>query len=376
MIVKRLTLTGFKNIAGASLEFSPRINCLLGDNGMGKSNLLDALYVLSYCRSFSGLADSALIRRGDEFAMLRGDYRRRGADEDIAAVLRAGRRKSLKRGGKEYGRLADHIGLFPLVLVSPADMELVSGEAGERRRFLDQIAAQSEPRFLDALQRYGQALMQRNRLLKADTMADGALFDAIELQMEAAATIITEGRRRVVENLRPLFAATYAAIAGATEVPGITYRPSIPPDETTPWSARRARDRAAGFTTAGPHRDEVEMLIGDAPVRRVASQGQAKTYTTALRLAQHSLLHRRMGISPLLLLDDIFDKLDSRRVAAIVRLVGSGDYGQIFITDTNRAHLDEIVGEIAGSGAPARLWSVSDGNFTLLDDVEPHSNGQ
>lgn len=369
MIIKRLALTGFKNIAGASLEFSPKINCLLGDNGMGKSNLLDALYLLSYCRSFSGVPDSGLIRRGDEFAMLRGDYRRRDVDEDIAAVLRPGRRKSLKRGGKEYTRLADHIGAFPLVLVSPADMELTGGEPSERRRFLDQIAAQSEPRYLDALGRYSQAMEQRNRLLKAETPVDDALFEALEMQMEAAAAVIVAGRRHVVEALRPIFESTYGAIAGSGEVPQITYRPSVEGDFADVWVQKRRRDNAIGYTASGPHRDEVEMLIDDAPVRRVASQGQTKTYTTALRLAQHGLLRRRLGLAPLLLLDDIFDKLDARRVAAIVRLVGSGDYGQIFITDTNRAHLDEIVGEIAGGAGDASLWNVERGVFTPIDAV-------
>lgn len=371
MILQSLSITGFKNIESAAPEFSHNVNCLLGNNGMGKSNLLDAIYLLSYCRSFTGVADSALIRRGGSFATVAGHYLRRGIDEHIAVAIRPGRRKSFKRGGKEYQRLADHIGLFPLVLVSPADMELTQGEPSERRRFIDQIASQSDARYLDALMRYNAATEQRNRLLRAEAEPDAALFEAIEMQMDAAGSYITRRRAATIGALAEIFAAYYRGIAGGGEVPGLEYRPNgdspavEPGDLAARLAARRGRDRILGYTTSGPHRDDIDMTVDGAPVRRVASQGQSKTFTTALRFAQYELLRKSLELNPLLLLDDIFDKLDSRRVASIMSLVAdSGAFGQIFITDTNRRHFDEIIAEIPG--ADSRLWNVGNGTFTPL----------
>ena len=371
MILKSLSLTNFKNIASASLEFSPKINCFLGNNGMGKSNLLDALYLLSFCKSFTGVTDSQLIRRGEDFAMASGRYGRRGLDEDLAAAIRPGRRKSFKRSGKEYKRLADHIGAFPLVLLSPADMELTAGEPSERRRFVDQIASQSDPRYLDALVRYGDAMEQRNRLLRAES-EDSALYEALELQMDAAGTYVCRRRAACIEALEPVFRRYYAGIADG-ELPALAYAPSLREKVGQPGAiadklaASRKRDLILGYTASGPHRDDIEMTLDGAPVRRIASQGQTKTYTSALRFAQYELLRRDLGISPLLLLDDIFDKLDARRVERIIATVAdSTSFGQIFITDTNRRHLDETVREISGTGAPSRLWTVENGIFTQL----------
>ena len=371
MILRSLAATDFKNIAGASLEFSDGINCFLGDNGMGKSNLLDALYMLSYCRSFTGVADPALIRRGQEFAMLNARYRRRGVDEELNVAIRPGRRKNFRRQGKEYKRLADHLGAFPLVLLSPADMTLCCGEPAERRRFIDQIASQSDPRYLEAMIRYTQATDGRNRLLRAES-CDNSLYEAFEMQMDAAATYLCRVRAKTSAGLAGLFRPLYHAIAPG-ESPELAYEPAMGANAGTPGAlaeelaAKRRRDIAIGHTANGPHRDDFAMTIDSAPVRRIASQGQTKTFTTALRLAQYGLLRQQLGINPLLLLDDIFDKLDAARVANIIACVAdNGAFGQIFITDTNRRHLDEIVAEIGNSGADSRLWSVSNGNFTLL----------
>lgn len=361
-----LELTDFKNIASANIQFSPKINCLLGNNGMGKSNLLDAIYLMSYCRSFSGVNDSGLIRRGAQFSMLHGTYQRRGLIEDLAVLLRPSHRKSLKRSGKEYKRLADHIGAFPAVLVSPADMYLVAGEPEERRRFIDQIASQSCPGYLDSLLRYNQCLQQRNSLLKAESAPDPSLLDALEIQMEMAAGKLISYRAETVEALRGDFSAAYSAIAGVEEKPVLIYRCSTGEQNLADyWRARRDRDRAVGYTTGGPHRDDIEFMLMDAPVRRVASQGQTKTFSTALRMAQYHHLSRSLGIKPLLLLDDIFDKLDRHRVQSIMALVADSSFGQIFITDTNRAHLDETIAGI--DRAEASLWNVQDGQFSPIE---------
>ena len=366
MELRSLTLTNFKNLGEASLDFSPKINCFLGDNGMGKSNLLDAIHYLSFCRSFTGVADTMVIRRGEDFAMARGIYRRRGADEELQLGMQRGRRKSLKRAGKEYTRLADHIGSFPIVMTAPSDTDLARGAAEERRRWMDMVISQENHRYLDALMRYATALTQRNRMLR-DASSDSALYEAVELQMEMAAGVITGARKEWIDKLRTRFGAFYAAIAGEEEKVDLAYDDSTAsPDGIAAGLAdalarARRRDEAMRHTTVGPHRDDIVMTLADMPLRRTASQGQTKTFTTALRLAQYEFLREATGMRPLLLLDDIFDKLDSRRVERIIQLVASRDFGQIFITDTNRKHLDEIVSHMAGD---FRMWTVSDGIFT------------
>lgn len=374
MILHSLTLANFKNIPQATLEFSDKVNCLLGDNGMGKSNLLDAIYFLSFCKSFTGLPDAMVMRQGEDFAMAQGRYTRHGADEDLSLALRRGRRKSLKRSGKEYQRLSEHIGMFPLVLASPADMALVTGAGDERRRLMDMVISQTDARYLDAIIRYAHALEQRNRMLR-DGVADANLYLAVEMAMEAAAGYICRARRQWVDRLSGIFAAYYRAIAGDGETPALAYASHLA-DPTVRladlMAERRARDAALRYTTAGPHRDDIEMQISGLPVRRAASQGQAKTYTVALRLAQYDFLRQATRLSPLLLLDDIFDKLDATRVERIVQLVLDPSFGQIFITDTNRSHLDEIMAHISYDSwaGDYRLWEVADGQFTPLHHEE------
>lgn len=360
-----LALANFKNIESAEMEFSPAINCLLGNNGMGKSNLLDAIYYLSYCRSFTGVADGMLVCRGHDFTTLRGNYRRRGIDEEISAGFAPRRRKTFRRAGKPYQRLADHLGLFPSVLLSPADMELTAGDPSERRRFIDQIGSQRDTRYLDALMRYNSALEGRNRLLR-DGADDQGLYEALELQLEMAADYIVAGRRRNIADLQELFTPYYNAVAGGDEAARLDYEPTDYPEGLAAHlAANRRRDLALRHTASGPHRHDLTFSVDGLPVRRTASQGQAKTFSTALRFAQYELLRRALGIRPLLLLDDIFDKLDAGRVERIVRLVGQTEsFGQIFITDTNRRHLDETVAAI-GQG-DYRLWNVERGTFTLL----------
>ncbi len=359
----RLHITNFKNIAEADLSFSPNINALLGDNGMGKSNLLDAIYYLSFCKSFTSLPDAGIVRAGETFTMMQGDYLRRGTEEQVAFGYAAGKRKSFKRGGKEYSRLSQHIGLFPLVLVSPADMELVGGGTECRRKFIDMLISQTDATYLNHLIRYNSALQQRNRLLR-DHIADPNLYIAVEMTMEMSAEYITNARREITQRLRDTFIRHYRDIARTQETPGIEYRSALD------MSGRRycelldesrRRDEIVGHTTTGPHRDDLELTLDGMAVKNTASQGQSKTFTIALRLAQYEFMHEATGMRPLLLLDDIFDKLDSRRVANIVEIVNRDIFGQIFITDTNRDHLDSIMS--AMTGADYSLWNVSSGKF-------------
>lgn len=370
MILRSLSLANFKNIESASLVFSPKLNCFLGDNGMGKSNLLDALYFLSYCRSFTCQTDGMLVHRGDSFSTLSAVYHRRDIDEELSAALRPGQKKIFRRSGKPYARLADHIGAFPLVLLSPADSALVTGEPAERRRFVDQIASQSDSRYLTALINYNTALDQRNRMLR-DEVSDGTLYDVIEAQLDAAGSYLTATRADVIAHLSGFFSHYYDAIAANGEIAAIAYNP---PDYSADGGLAghlqrmRARDAALRHTASGPHRHDIDFSIDGMPVRRSASQGQSKTFTTALRFAQYELLRRKLGMKPLLLLDDIFDKLDAGRVHRIVDIVGASDsFGQIFITDTNRRHLDEIVADIPPTVDNYRLWHVDGGTFTPVE---------
>lgn len=361
MLIKSLSIDNFKNIERARLTFSPKVNGLLGQNGMGKSNLLDAIFTLSFTKSYCRVPDSMLIRRGEQFSLVRAEYLRRGVDEDLSLGLTEGKRKNLKRKGKEYQRLSEHIGAFPLVMVSPADVDLVRESADERRRWMDMVISQGDARYLDALIRYGKALEQRNRMLK-DGISDASLYYAVEAMMEPAAEYIFEIRTDWVKRLEPIFKDFYIRISGSSEVPGLEFFSQMQQfaSYSQMMESHRQRDVILHHTSAGPHRDDILMSLNGMEMRRTGSQGQCKTYVIALRLAQYEFLSEATGMKPLLLLDDIFDKLDSDRVERIVKLVDDPAFGQIFITDTNRSHLDEIM---ARTGGDYRLWEVKDGTF-------------
>ncbi len=364
MQLTSLSIDNFKNIRRARLEFSSKINGLLGNNGMGKSNLLDAIHTLSFCKSFTGVTDAMLITRDEDFAMLKGNYLRRDTDEDLTMGLARGRRKTLKRKGKEYQRLSEHIGTFPLVMVSPADIDLIREGAEERRKLIDMVISQSDPRYLDALIRYGRALEQRNRMLREGTV-DHTLYDAVEMAMEMSASYIVESRREWVSKLTPIFERHYRRISGGNEMPQLNYSTRMADGVTLAELLDRERhhDEIVRHTSVGPHRDDLELTLDGMEMRRTGSQGQCKTFTIALRLAQYEFLGKATGMRPLLLLDDIFDKLDTDRVERIMEIVEDPAFGQIFITDTNRTHLDEIVNRTA---VDFRLWEVTSGNFSPI----------
>ncbi len=365
MILQSIALTNFKNITQANLEFSPKVNCLLGNNGMGKSNMLDAIYFLSFTRSFGRLPDSLLIKRCEDYAILRANYLRGDTAEEITAGLRRNARKTIKRSGKEYKRISQHIGLIPAVMAAPDDLTLVMGGPEERRRFLDMIVSQSDAAYLDALIRYNQALEQRNKMLR-DGAADITLYQTVEMMMEMAAETICNRRREFCKRLSIILADYYGKISGEAESVGLQYIQSGSEDGSfaNALEHARSRDIVLQHTTVGPHRDEVLFTIDDMPLRQTASQGQAKTFVTALRFAQYVFLSENTHLHPLLLLDDIFDKLDAERVARIIEVVRGGNFGQIFITDTNRKHLDEIV---AATGNDYRMWHVENGGFTPIE---------
>ena len=374
MILNRLSIINYKNIQEATLTFSPKMNCFIGPNGTGKTNLLDAVYYLSFCRSAYTSVDSQVIRHDQDFFVVEGDYTddrgMLGEDQDelrklsIYCGMKRGTKKHFKCNKKEYKRLSQHIGLIPLIFVSPADTYLVDGGGEERRRLMDMVISQYDNLYLDALNRYNKALQQRNTLLKMEEEPDLELMRIWEEQMAAEGEVIYQKRSAFVQELIPVFQHIYQQISDDRESVSLRY---VSHGQRGPLleviQRDRMKDRAVGYSLHGVHRDDLEMLLGDYPMRREGSQGQLKTFVIAMKLAQFSFLKRTCSqTTPLLLLDDIFDKLDAHRVERIVSLVASKEYGQIFITDTNREHLDKI---LQANSFDYQLFSVHDGEVTV-----------
>ncbi|MBP1676720.1 MAG: replication and repair protein RecF [Bacteroidetes bacterium] len=367
MRLNSISIINYKNIGEAELSFSPKINCFIGDNGMGKTNLLDAIYYLSFCKSHSNPIDTQNILHDADFFMVQGKYSLGDKDEDIYCGMKKRQKKQFKRNKKEYDRLSDHIGLIPLVLVSPDDSALISEGSEERRKFVDGVISQYDNTYLQHLLQYNNALKQRNALLKLEQEPDVSLYEIWEEQMLIYGTYIYEKRKLFINEFTPVFQNIYEEISGGNEVISLSYQSQYDNrDIAQSMKNTRERDRILGYSTQGIHKDELEMLLGTYPIKRVGSQGQNKTYLISLKLAQFDFLKRAHNFSPILLLDDIFDKLDSNRVKKIIQLVSGEMFGQIFITDTNREHLDKMLSHL---GNEARIFSVSNGNFLQLTAI-------
>lgn len=346
MILKKISILNYKNIQVADLTFSPKLNCLIGHNGEGKTNLLDAVYYLSFCRSAFNPIDSQVITHNRDFFVLDGLYLNDMGDEErIYCGMKRGTRKRFKRNQKEYKRLSQHIGLIPLIFVSPADTALIDGGSDGRRRFLDMVISQLDHSYIELLSRYNKALTQRNALLKAEQEPDGALMEILEQEMATQGEAIYAKRDAFVREFIPVFQTIYDHVSGCHETVSLQYISHAQRGPLLDVIQRdRHKDRAVGYSLHGVHRDDLEMMIGGYQLKREGSQGQNKTYVLALKLAQFDFLKRTASsTTPLLLLDDIFDKLDAGRVERIVNMVAGDAYGQIFITDTNRDHLDSIL---------------------------------
>ena len=364
MILRKLSIINYRNIGEASLEFSPKMNCFIGQNGVGKTNVLDAVYYLSFCRSQHNPVDSQVIRHGEEFFVLEGSYRSEdGEEESVYCGMKRGTKKHFKRNKKEYKRLSEHIGLIPLVVVSPSDTLLIEGGSEERRRLLDMVISQYDHQYMEVLTRYNKALLQRNTLLKLEEEPDPEVMGLWEEQMAAAGEVVYEKRRGFIDALMPVFQRYYEGISGGHERVGLAYQSHCQRGPLLDVIRRdRLKDRAVGYSLHGIHRDDLDFTLDGYPMKREGSQGQNKTFVVALKLAQFDFLRRTSSqTTPLLLLDDIFDKLDAARVEQIVRLVAGDGFGQIFITDTNREHLDQI---LRNSVLDYKIFYVSDGEIT------------
>ena len=351
MILKRISILNYKNLEQVELDFSPKMNCFIGQNGMGKTNLLDAVYYLSFCKSSANPIDSQNIKHNQDFFVVQGSYLTdEGDPEEVYCGLKRRQKKQFKRNKKEYSKLSDHIGLIPLVMVSPADSELILGGSEERRRFMDVVISQYDREYLSALIRYNKAMAQRNTLLKAEVEPDDELMNVWEEMMASAGEVVFRKRNDFINEFIPTFQSFYSYISQDQEVVNLSYEShAMQGNLLQIIRESRQRDRIMGYSLKGIHKDDLVMQLAEYPIKREGSQGQNKTYLVALKLAQFDFLRRTgSNTTPLLLLDDIFDKLDASRVEVIVKLVSGDKFGQIFITDTNRDHLDKILRKIEG----------------------------
>ena len=362
MQLDHLFVQDYRNIVQADLEFSPKLNCFVGKNGMGKTNLLDAVYCLSFCHSSISLTDQLTVRHGAECYQLQGTYRLPTGDKTvIGCVSRPKGHKQMKRDGKEYQRFSDHIGYIPLVMVSPQDVELILGGSDERRRFMDIIISQYDREYLKLLISYNKAVQQRNALLKMEVEPDRELFLMWEQTMADTGARIYEKRKALTDRLVPYFREMYSLIGDSNEQVSLKFTSHAERgDLMAQFEEWRSRERAVGYSLHGIHKDELEMDLDGYPIRREGSQGQNKSYLVALKLAQYRLLAESCGKRPILLLDDIFDRLDAVRVGRIISLVADDSkFGQVFITDVDRNHIDGI---LEGSGQDYKVFTVQDGD--------------
>ncbi len=370
----------YRNIHEASLQFAQKMNCLVGLNGQGKTNVLDAIYLLSFAKSAFTPQDSLNIRHGEQMAMVKGVYNGEGlggssGEMTISCGIRKGVKKQFRKDQKDYPRLIDHIGLIPLVMISPSDHRLIEEGSDERRRFMDVVISQHDRRYLDSLAQYNGLLKQRNALLKQYADAPGApddLLEVMEWQMVEPAEYIYKARTAFFKAFEPYFRQVYQQIScnpeeESVEEPHLVYQSQLQNRDLREAFVRtRQRDLILGWTSQGPHKDELEMHLCEYPLKQVGSQGQQRTYVLAMKLAQALYLGARQAATtkPILLLDDIFDRLDSKRVERIVRLVQEPEFGQIFITDTDRQHLTEII----RPSSDAKVFYVENGEITHHSD--------
>lgn len=364
MHLSSLSLLHFKNYPKLKISFSKQMVCFTGHNGAGKTNLLDAIYYCCLGKSYFHSTDQHNIQHEHDFFRLDACIKLDGEQQDLKCVYKLGKRKELELNELAYERLADHVGRFPVVIVTPDDNILINGPSEERRRFLDMTASQIDRPYLDALQAYTRILTQRNALLKRGLETgrlDKAMINVYDEELSAHATLIHEKRHSYVAELVPDFNAVYAAISGEREQVGLHY--------TSPLNERPLaqilqqnfeRDRAMGRTSDGTHRDDLELMMDGHTVRRFGSQGQQKSYLIALKLAQYQLLYRQKGVKPFLLLDDIFDKLDAGRSARLLHHISDASFGQIFITDTQRARIEAV---FTGHPSPPEIFEVEGGEL-------------
>lgn len=350
MYLKRLSLLNYKNFEARELQFDAKINCLVGPNGVGKTNVLDAIYHLAFGKSYFNPVTTQNIRHGEEYFVIEGSFEKGNREETIVCSFKKGTKKVVRRNGKIYDRISEHIGQVPLVIISPADRDLIVEGSDTRRKFLDGVISQADKAYLQDVLDYQQLLSQRNALLKyfaANRTFDRSSLEVYDLQLAPLGQRIHERRKAFMEAFSPIFSAQYRAISGGDEPVGLRYESQLheaPLEDLLKSSLDK--DRLLQYTTQGVHKDDLGMEIEGHPIKKFGSQGQQKSFLIALKFAQFQFMKARLQGTPLLLLDDVFDKLDEHRVAHIVSLVNQELFGQIFISDTHAERTENIVREI------------------------------
>ena len=374
MYLKKLLLTNFKNYELGELEFSSKINCFVGNNGVGKTNILDAIHYLSLTKSFFNSIDSISIKHEEDFFIIQGTFTRDEDEDTIYCAFQKQKQKLLKRNGKEYQKLSDHVGRYPVVMISPADSSLITEGSEDRRKFMNKIVSQYNTEYLDSVLRYSKALQQRNKLLK-DFKASGRfdidMLSVWDSQLVKYGNYIYSERNVLVNELIPVFQEYYEMISGGKEKVKLQYCSHLA-DGNFPEALLNSinKDRFLEYTTIGIHKDDLLLEMDEFPVKTLGSQGQQKSYLVALKLAKFDYIKRKAGFSPILLLDDIFDKFDADRVEQIIKLVGNHRFGQIFITDTHQSRLQDI---LFSHKIDFKLFRISDNRVVEFSQNE--SNG-
>lgn len=344
--LKKIVVQDFRNIQFQELAFSPNVNCISGNNGEGKTNLIDAIYYLSMTKSAFPAPDRFNFRYGTGSFTIGGTYAMENSLESRFSIKVQEGEKKLIRDDKPYARLGEHIGQLPVVMVSPGDSALVSESGEERRRLSNAVLSQMDREYMAAVQAYSRLLAQRNKILK-DQVPDPALLEVLDARMAAHAARIYASREELARQLQPVVAHYYQLISGGAEEVSIGYKSDLAAATLQDvFAAHRERDFALGYTTAGVQRDDFLFSMNGHPIRRAGSQGQQKSFLVALKFAQYEIMKRRYGFAPMLLLDDVFDKLDLTRISNLIGMVAGADFGQIFITDTDAARLSGIVDRI------------------------------
>ena len=363
-ILEKIVISDFRNIQLQELEFSPNVNCISGNNGEGKTNLLDAIYYLSMTKSAFASSDKFNFRHGTEEFSLAGTYKmENGLSSKFALRMSAKGEKKVKRDDKPYGKVSEHVGVIPIVMVSPADISLVSESGEERRRFVNSVLSQMDREYLSALQQYNRLLLQRNKVLKEQRF-DPSLLEVIDVRMAALADPVFQARKRFVEELKPIVAQYYKEVSGGSEQVDIEYESELfnaPLDEILASSYEK--DRIMKHTTSGIHRDDFAFRMNGHPIRRYGSQGQQKSFLVSLKFAQYEIMKQKYGFAPMLLLDDVFDKLDMGRISNLLQMVSGNDFGQIFITDSNKVRMAGIVDGLTQDRA---YYDTLSGTFSKL----------
>jgi len=361
MYLKKLSLTNFKNYELNELEFSPRINCFVGNNGIGKTNILDAIHYLSLTKSYFNNIDSISVRHGEDYFIIQGTFSKNEEEDTIYCAFQKGKQKVLKRNGKEYSKLSDHVGRFPVVMISPADNALITEGSEERRKFLNKLISQYNAEYLESVLRYSKALQQRNKLLKDFNVTgifDHEVLSVWDDQLVKLGKFIFNERELLINELVPVFRKYYSLISSGKEVVELKYRSQLADGDFSESLLHSLnKDRLLEYTTVGIHKDDLMLDMDDFPVKSLGSQGQQKSYLVALKLSKFEYIRNKAGFSPILLLDDIFDKFDAERVEQIIRIVGSERFGQIFITDTSQNRLQDI---LSSHDTDYRLFRISE----------------